>query len=496
MKRMRMSRPTAQALSESVLRKGDTFFDYGCGHGVDVALLRAEGFAATGWDPHFAPAEKKVDADVVNLGFVLNVIERAVERQHALRDAFALARRVLVVAVRVEKNLLAGEDFEDGVLTKHGGFQKFFTQSEFREYVEAILGVKPELAGIGVAYVFKSEEARHAYLSARLLGRRLEFRTELLDLFAKDALAQELLAKCRARARVLRRAEFEGFAALAERFGSEDRVRRLAARLLDPDALAALREERKAALLTYLVTSRLRGLAYPKASMLANDVLADLRTAWGTYERAKAAAEEFMFLVGQSDAVNIACQASAVGKLLPEDLYVHRSAVAQLPALLQVVVEMGRLVVGPQEAEIVKIARDGRSLSFLWYPQFDEVAHPTLDKSLRVHLPRADFQFRDFSASTNPPLLHRKEAFVSEDYAHRGRFLRLTAAEERAGLLGSAPGFQTEWLALLASKELQIAGHTLRRSKGAPSRPHEGSKATIPPKPRSATPTARPSSSS
>lgn len=465
MKRMRMSRPTAQALADGVLKRGDSFFDYGCGHGVDVALLRAEGFAAAGWDPHFEPKARKEQADVVNIGFVLNVIERAAERQHALREAFALAQRVLVVAVRVEKNLLVGEEFEDGVLTKHGGFQKFFTQPEFRDYVEAVLQVKPELAGIGVAYVFRDETVRHQYLSARMLGRRLEFRTEILDLFTKDPTAQSFLSQCKVRGRLLRRNEFAEMPALAERFGSEERVRKLATKLLDPDSLAALREERRSALLTYLVTSRLRGLAYPKAQVLPADVLADVRGVWGSYERAKASAEEFLFLLGQNDAVNIACQASAVGKLLPEDLYVHRSALGQMPALLQVIVEAAQLVVGPQDAEVVKVARQGRSVSFLWYPDFEATAHPVLARSLRVHLPKAEFQFRDYSASANPPILHRKETFVAEDHAMREKFARLTAAEEKAGLLEHAPGTRDLWLELLRAKGLTVAGHTLRKQR-------------------------------
>ena len=466
MKRVRISRPTSTAISDGVLTKGSTFFDYGCGHGVDVALLKSEGFDALGWDPHFAPENAKRASDVVNLGFVLNVIEKAQERQHALREAFGLAQRVLVVAVRVERSRLVGDDdFEDGILTKHGAFQKFFTQTEFRDYLEAVLGLKPELAGIGLAYVFKSEEARHQFLSNRLVARRVQFHSDVVTLFEKDELARTFLDASRSRGRILRGDEFPDFAGLVERFGSTERVRKLARRVLDPDALATLREERRSELLTYLVTTRLRGLSYPKASVFPADVLADLRTIWGSYDRAKAAAEEFLFLVGSSEAVNVACQASLVGKLLPEDLYVHRSGVGSLPALLQVLVEAAFLVVGPQDAEIVKISRHGRSLSFLWYPDFDSVAHPALHHSLRVHLPRAEFQWRDFASSANPPVLHRKELFVDADYPNRERFERLTRSEERAKLLDSPPGQRESWEVFLHDHGYQVRGHTLRRAK-------------------------------
>lgn len=68
-----------------------TLFDYGCGRGDDITALRAHGVDARGWDPHFAPSAEHVRADVVNLGFVINVIEDRDERIVALRCA-ALTR--------------------------------------------------------------------------------------------------------------------------------------------------------------------------------------------------------------------------------------------------------------------------------------------------------------------------------------------------------------------------------------------------------------------
>jgi len=70
-----------------------TVFDYGRGKGDDVRILRHNGLEATGWDPHFAPDVPKMQADIVNLGFVINVIEDPEERAQALRNAYALAER-------------------------------------------------------------------------------------------------------------------------------------------------------------------------------------------------------------------------------------------------------------------------------------------------------------------------------------------------------------------------------------------------------------------
>ena len=46
--------------------------------------LVAGGIDAKGWDPHFAPENPKKRAEIVNIGFVLNVIEDLDERKQAL----------------------------------------------------------------------------------------------------------------------------------------------------------------------------------------------------------------------------------------------------------------------------------------------------------------------------------------------------------------------------------------------------------------------------
>lgn len=86
-------------MAHGLISEDCSVLDYGCGRGEDVGLLQKSGFAAEGWDPYFRPAAPLHPADVVNLGYVLNVIEDRAERADTLRKAYALARRALVVAV-------------------------------------------------------------------------------------------------------------------------------------------------------------------------------------------------------------------------------------------------------------------------------------------------------------------------------------------------------------------------------------------------------------
>ena len=94
-------------------------------------------------------------ADIVNRGYVLNVIEDPLERAETLRKAYALARRALVIAVRVDQSLDRGIPFQDGLITNRGAFQKIYTQSEFCQFVGKTLGIRPYVTGLGVTYAFQ-----------------------------------------------------------------------------------------------------------------------------------------------------------------------------------------------------------------------------------------------------------------------------------------------------------------------------------------------------
>ncbi|CEJ43525.1 DNA phosphorothioation-associated putative methyl transferase [Umezakia ovalisporum] len=69
-----ISRPVRLAIEWSILNHNTSFFDYGCGYGGDVQRVANLGYTSAGWDPYYFPNETITTADVVNLGYVLNVI--------------------------------------------------------------------------------------------------------------------------------------------------------------------------------------------------------------------------------------------------------------------------------------------------------------------------------------------------------------------------------------------------------------------------------------
>jgi DNA phosphorothioation-associated putative methyltransferase len=97
-----------------------------------------------------------------------------------------LARKLLIVSVRVEHGLDSTAEFNDGIITSKGTFQKIYAQAEFKEYVETVLNRKVHVAGIGVVYVFSNSEVESGFLAAQAFSRRLAYRTELIEEFARD----------------------------------------------------------------------------------------------------------------------------------------------------------------------------------------------------------------------------------------------------------------------------------------------------------------------
>src|SRR5258706_1583052 len=135
--RYELSKPVKSLLEYGMLKADSTLFDYGCGQGSDVRGLQALGYQIEGWDPvHRADAAKR-EADIVNMGYVLNVIEDPAERLEALVDAHRHARRLLVVSGLICETVQSESAvaYSDGVLTKRNTFQKYFEQQELQQYI-------------------------------------------------------------------------------------------------------------------------------------------------------------------------------------------------------------------------------------------------------------------------------------------------------------------------------------------------------------------------
>jgi len=468
MRRHALSRPVALAVDDGLVRQDRTFFDYGCGRGDDLLRLHGMGIPVSGWDPAFFPDEERTPSDVVNLGYVVNVVEDSDERAVVLAAAWEIARQVLVVSARLDWEAAdAAVDFQgDGVVTGKRTFQKFFRHEELRAWIERVLHRRPVAAAPGVFYVFRDETAAQSFAVRRVSRRR---RTpgveECRDLVAghRELLAP-LVAFVTERGRLPVDRELPAAPRLTPVFGSVARAFSLLRRATGAGRWDRVRQERRADLLVYLALA-----AFPKRprfGALPEATRHDVRAFCGSYKAGCAEADALLFSAGDQDAVDRACRDAGVGKLLPDALYVHHTAVEHLPPVLRVYEGCGRQLAGAVEGlTLVKLFRRRARVSYLVYEDFDRHPHPALRQAFVADLHRLDLRRLDYRQAPNPPILHRKELFVADDYPARARFARLTAREERLRLLAapSAIGTRDGWRAVLARHGVTTRGHRIVR---------------------------------
>lgn len=471
---MDLSRPVRLGHDSGLIGTDTTVLDYGCGRGDDLRGLEARGVRCFGWDPTYLPGGKRVAADVVNLGYVVNVIEDPRERDEALREAWGFAQKVLIVSARLDSEAkgLKLNRFGDGQLTKRGTFQKFYGQQELREWIDSILGVSSVAAGPGIFLVFRDERARQVFLASQYRRRAAVPRQRLSDvLFERHkGLFQPLIDFVANRGRLPGEAELPATGDIRAELGSLRRAFGIARRVTGPEQWERIREERSQDLLVYLALSRFGGR--PRFSELPRDIQLDVRAFFSTYSRACKEADAVLFSAGDVAAVDQACKDAPCGKLTHDALYVHVSALPHLPSILRVYEGCARNYIGVvEEANLIKLHRLKPKVSYLAYPSFDRDPHPALAGALVVPLRTFEVKHYDFSNSENPPILHRKEMFVAYDHPHKKKYERLTRQEERWGLYEDARsiGMRDGWIRMLAAKNAQLRGHRLVRAQSSDS---------------------------
>jgi DNA phosphorothioation-associated putative methyltransferase len=469
------SRPVKCLLRDGLLGKDVTFFDYGCGRGEDIELLTAEGITSGGWDPTYRPDAMREGADVVNLGYVINVIENPQERSRTLQSAWALCRQLLAVSAQV---LVAGRgkepvEFGDGVLTCRNTFQKFYDQNELKIYLEAQLETEAIPAGIGTFYLFKDEARRQEFLASRFRRREILPRRRIAELRLEETrqALQPLMEVIASLGRLPDAIEFPDAPSILKRFGSLKRAFAAIQRITGAETWEAIARRRREDLLVYLALARFR--KRPAFSLLPLPLQRDMKAFFGTYTKACTEADELLFKAGDAAAIDEACKRSTVGKLLPDDLYVHRGALDSLQPLLRIYEGCGRVYLGEVEgANVIKIHRRSGKLSYLVYPAFEDDPHPALLRSVRVNLRDRQIDCNDYTQSANPPVLHRKDAFLGLDHPLHTKFARLTAQEVKHGLLEDSAriGTREGWARRLAERGFALKGHRLMRAYGEPRR--------------------------
>lgn len=452
------------------MKKENTFFDYGCGRGEDVRLLGDEGYQTNGWDPHYFPNDDLRKADVVNLGYVLNVIENERERREALKNAWKLTGKLLIVAAQVSVGAPGRGHiaYNDGFLTTRNTFQKYYEQNELKQFVDSSLGTDAVPVGLGIYFVFRDESQAEAFRASRFRSRATYSLSRIQIKNFADYLPtlQPLIDFVAERGRLPVDGEIENESEIKKEFRTLTRAFEAIKRSTNADEWQQIFEKRRQDLLVYIALSRFE--RRPQFAALPNELRADIKAFFGSYKQACESGDELLFGLGREGTIQTACRQSSIGKFVGNALYVHVSALNSLNPTLRIYEGCASRTFGQSEqTTIIKFRADKPKVSYLSYPDFDCDPHPALHSSMQADLGSLYVDFRDYSSSENPPILHRKETFVEETYPHREKFARLTAQEEKYGLLNDSAliGTQKNWQQRLTDNKFQIKGHKVIRSE-------------------------------
>jgi len=463
-----------------------TVFDYGCGKGSDIDILTSNEVTAQGWDPHFRNDAPRLEADIVNIGFVINVIEDKEERSDAVLGAFRLCRQFMCASVMLgESSADRGRLYRDGVLTSRNTFQKYFSQEEFRSYLRSVLGEEPVAVGPGVFFVFKDKDAEQAFLAKRYRNRgsasRLISRIPKPTRVQKEkafyeqheALLGDLWLRWLEFGRPPAQEEYSNSQAVLDLFSSWRRALNFLERYQGDQALKLAFDTRLEDLTVYFAMRRFdQSRVYAE---LPDSLKRDVKAFFGSLQKARKQGETLLFSVGDAKNIRQTCQLAAeqgFGYLDEEgSLIFHTSNVEALPAVLRVYIACATLVFGDvTTADLLKVHAESGKLSLMMYDDFEGCALPKLLERIKVSLSEQRFDYFKYGEDFASPYLYLKSRFIGDDYPSYSEQCEFD--ESLASLEGvSVEGYgmpPDELDAVLKAKRLEVDGMLLVRSKSLP----------------------------
>ena len=427
-----LSTPVKALEKHGYLDGSRTLFDFGCGKGDDLKILEENGVPASGWDPYYCPNNEKIAADIVNLGFVLNVIENQEERAQTLIEAFSLANQAIIISAMLEgRQKGAWINRGDGVVTSRNTFQKYYTQSELSEYIETVLDESPISFGPGIFLVFKDKLEEQRYFERKQRSRasvsRLVNRVPRLSrkekeekfYFDNKELLDEVWVKWLSLGRKPKLHEIQNVEAIENLFGTTNKALNFIERVHGHELLDEAETLRRNDLLVFLavrIFDRRRGYR-----ALPEELKKDIGIFFGTQQNAKELATDLLFSVSEVEKISAACFESAdqgVGWLdRDRSLQLHTSMLEELPPILRVYVSCGLKLYGDiSNADIVKIHIQSGKLTLMIYDDFDGKPLPRLIERVKILLRDQSIQFYDYVDNFEPPYLLYKSRFITSDF--------------------------------------------------------------------------------
>ena len=465
-----LSRPVRLALELSLFTPGTTFFDYGCGYGGDIERIAEAGYKSRGWDPYYCPDTQKIVADIVNLGYVINVIENLQERREALINAWEITHRVLIVSAQVliddrDRGVVA---YGDGIIPSRNTFQKYYEQEELKFYIDQVLEVDSIPVGLGIYFVFKDETEAQTFRASRFHSPATTPRlvTKVRRFEDYEHLLKPLMKFYTERGRLPVKGELENELQLKEEFRTFRQAFKVILQVTKEEEWDLIMEKRRQDLLLYLALSQFD--RRPKMRELSPEVKQDIKSLFGSYNSACVLADAMLYQVGKLEIIAELCQNQSLGRKLKNSLLIHISALESLETLLRLYEGCASRTVGRlEEANVIQFSWRIPKITYLFYPDFDENPHPSLHTRMQIQLTDLRVYYSDYSQEENPPILHYKDSLVTPDYPLYETFKQLTQKEQELGLIEDYRKVNRlqGWLDCLEENNVSLQGHKLHKNQ-------------------------------
>ncbi|MEH6550640.1 MAG: DNA phosphorothioation-associated putative methyltransferase [Pseudomonadales bacterium] len=406
--------------------------DYGCGKGDDLREFESHGIECIGWDPVHRPDTDIEPCDIVNLGYVINVIEDKEERKETLIRAYSYAQKLLVVSAMLgnERVYERFKPFKDGVITSRNTFQKYYAQGELQQYIESSLETNAIALSPGIFVVFKDKIEEQNFLVERQ-SRKHQWRQissrppkimetkQAKDLFEKNqVLFEDFWYTTLDLARLPANDEFENHAQIKQLIGSHTRALSLCMQHFDTSQFDQAQQERKDDLLVYFALSFFkRRDAYVR---MPTSLQRDIKAFFGQYSKARDLGKELLFSVSDTEVIYSSCL-TAHGSLPASqlngqhDLIFHKQYLKQCPKELRVYIGCATQLYGElEDVSLIKAHIGSGKVSLMVYDDWNK-DKPLLKERIKIKMRDQDIDFFDYYGPFSPQPLDNKTTFSPID---------------------------------------------------------------------------------
>ena len=427
--RNRLSAPMQVAAKHGYLDGNFSILDYGCGKGDDIRELEAHDVDCVGWDPVYQPENDLENCDIVNLGFVLNVIEDKAEREETLTRAFEYADKFLIASVMIAGDSVISQfkPYKDGVITSRNTFQKYFGQSEFKYYLETTLNEDVIAVGQGIFIIFKDKiEEQNFLLKRQHIRRDWNQLTQKEPKQPQKVVTKELIEKHQALfddfwelsldlGRLPAIPEFEFSQQIRKVAGSHKKALDALLEKYGKDLFKQAKYVRKCDLLVYFAL----GLFEKRKAYrhMPESLKRDIKAFFKDYSNAIELAGQALFSVGNPQLIE-ALSVNAYEELKHGEFEeghhwtVHKSVLEKLPPELRIYVGCAVQYYGDiGEMDLVKIHFTSGKVTLLRYDDWAK-DKPVLVERIKIKLKNQDIDFFDYRSKFTPQPISNKEFFL------------------------------------------------------------------------------------